>query len=75
MSRIVDIESGLISFIPETNIVHFDIMVGRKWCGQTRLTLLPGFEYKEKELSDMVLKERPSLNGKDFILVPTNQRV
>ena len=67
--------SELLSFIPNTNIVHFDIMVGGKWCGQTRLTLLPGFEYKEKELSDMVLKERPSLNGKDFILVPTNQRV
>ena len=52
-----------------------DIMVGKQWRGQIAFTVYPGFEYKFEELRALNLEKRPSLTGKDFVLVPTDQRV
>ena len=65
----------VLSFIPTTKAVRFDIMVGTQWRGQIAFTMCPGFEYSHEELKAMTLEKRPSLRRCDFELVPTDQRV
>lgn len=65
----------VLSFIPKTNVMRCDIMVGKQWRGQIAFTVCPGFEYKFEELRALTLEKSPSLTGKDFVLVPTEQRV
>ena len=68
-------DSGLISFVPKTNVMRYDIMVGKQWRGQIAFTVCPGFEYSHEELKALTLEKRPSLRRCDFELGPTEQRV
>jgi hypothetical protein len=65
----------VLSFTPKTSAVRFDIMVGKQWRGQIAFTVCPGFSYSHEELKALTIEKRPSLTGKDFVLIPTDQRV
>ena len=67
-------ESEII-FTLSTNVMRCDIMVGKQWRGQIAFTVCPGFKYTFDELKALTIEKRPSLTGKDFVLVPTEQRV
>ena len=54
---------------------RFDIMIDGVWKGQITIPVSAGYEYDERYFRQYVEQERPSLTGKEFTLLPTNDKV
>lgn len=59
-------------------VVHspacFDVMVNGRFCQSLRLRLSAG-SYTEDEMKSFAVMAKPSLKGKDFVLIPTSRPV
>ena len=66
---------GSMSFTPQRKGVKWDIMIGSNWKGQVTLPLQFGVEYSQEELKAFVRLQRPSLIGKEFDVLPSDDPV
>ena len=60
---------------PMKSPLKLDIMVNGIWHGQVTLPCQVGVEYDINELKAYARIKKPSLDGKDFELIPTAQPV
>ena len=65
----------ILSFTPKTSTMMLDVMLDKKWGGQISLRCTPGKEYDYDTLKALAVEMKPSLKGKDFHLIPTEQKV
>lgn len=65
----------IIAITPKYKVTRFDIMKGDKFKCQVTLKLTPGMRYEYNIIKQMAVLQRPSLQGTDFDMIPTNQRV
>ena len=61
--------------IPERSPLKLDIMFGENWGGQITFPCIVGIEYSEEELKSFARLTKPSLEGREFDLIPTAQPV
>ena len=66
---------GSMSFTPQRKGVKWDIMIGSNWKRQVTLPLQVGVEYSQEELKAFVRLQRPSLIGKEFDVLPSEDPV
>ena len=60
---------------PMKSPLKLDVMVNGIWRGQVTLPCQVGVEYDINELKAYARIKKPSLDGKDFELIPTAQPV
>ena len=63
------------SVIPKTSPMKLDVMIGSHYGGQVTFPCQVGVEYSYDELMAFARMKKPSLEGKDFEVIPTAQRV
>lgn len=68
-------EFGLHSIRPKTNTLHFDIMLNGRHYRSMKLNLCVGEEYSVHDLKGFARLKYPSLEGKDFTVLPTTEPV
>lgn len=65
----------IYSVIPKTSPMKLDVMIGSSWSGQVSFQCQVGIEYTIDELKAFARMKKPSLDEKDFEVIPTAQRV
>ena len=66
---------GINLVIPKTSPMKLEVMVGSSWSGQVSFPCQLGVEYTIDELKAFARMKKPSLEGKNFEVIPTAQRV
>ena len=66
---------GINSVIPKVSPMKLDVMIGSHYGGQVSFPCQVGVEYTIDELKAFTVMKKPSLEGNDFELIPTAQRV
>ena len=65
----------IIAITAKNRVTRFDVMNGERFKCQVTLKLTPGMRYEYNIIKQMAVLQRPSLQGTDFEMIPTNQRV
>ena len=68
-------KATIYSVIPKVSPMKLDIMEGDIWLGQVTLPCQVGVGYDINELKAYARIKKPSLEGKDFELIPTAHSV
>ena len=65
----------IYSVIPKVSPMKLDVKIGSHYGGQVSFPCQVGVEYSYDELKSFARMKKPSLDGKDFEVIPTAQPV